>query len=283
MIVSDYRDKVVAVVGAGHGIGRELVRQLAEQGAKFALASRPTGPLPELERELKDQGVEVVTALLDVRDPDALEAFAAQTFDHYGAVDYCFHNAGIAAVGNSWKMPLADWRWLMDVNLMGPVHGIRAFVPRLIAQDRECHFIITASAAGFVTAWGGAAYAASKHALIGLAESLELDLQKANAKVVSHVICPAYVLSNLHNSLDYRRADEWDPADPAYQDPDYLEAMERSARSTSGTGMPTDEAVRAMLEKLAAGDFVIMTHPQYGPVIEQRYGRLVSGRRPGAA
>lgn len=281
--MKEYEGKVVALIGAAHGIGHELVLQLADRGVKFSLADRSAGPLDELKTQLEDRGIEVITSLVDVPNPEQMEGFAVRTFDHYGSVDYCFHNAGISAVGNVWKMPLSDWQWLIDVNLMGPVNAVRAFIPRMIAQDRECYFIITASAAGFVTGWGGAGYAASKHAVIGLAETLELDLRKASTKVKSYVICPAYVLSNLHNSLDYRPAEAWDPGDPAYKDSDYAEAMQRSVLSTSEAGMPTDEAVRAILQKLDEDEFVIMTHPQYGPVIERRYHNLVTGKRPGAA
>jgi NAD(P)-dependent dehydrogenase (short-subunit alcohol dehydrogenase family) len=281
--MKEYQDTVVALSGAASGIGRELAIQLADRGAKLSLADRSPESLEELRCQLVGQGVEVLTSVIDVADPDQMEQYAASTFERFGSVDYCFHNAGISAVGNAWTMPLSDWRWLVDVNLMGPVNAVRAFIPAMIAQDRECYFVITASAAGFVTGWGGAGYAASKHAVIGLAESLELDLRKASTKVKSSVICPAYVLSNLHNSLDYRPAEGWNPEDPAYTDSTYTEAMQRSVLSTSEVGMPTDEAVRAILQGLDQDKFVIMTHPQYGPVIEARYHDLVTGKRPGVA
>lgn len=283
MSTKEYDDKVVALIGAGTGIGREIAVQLGAAGAKLALACLGAGPLEQLRQELEQSGVAVTTTVLDVRDRNAIESFAQATFDHYGEVDYVFHNAGISAVGNAWTMPPGDWEWLLDVNLKGPIYSIQSFIPRLIAQDREAHFIITASAAGLITGWGGAGYAASKHAVIGLSETLELDLQRAGAKVKTHVICPGYVLSNLHNSLQYRAEGEWDPNDPAYQDPDYEAAMARSVKSTGEVGMPTDEAVRGIFAGIARGDFVILTHPQFGPVIEKRYHNLVTGARPGTA
>lgn len=279
--MKEYKGKVVAITGAAHGIGRELVWQLAAKGAKFSLADAQAEPLAELARQLEDKGVEVITSTFDVRSSDEMDKFAGKTFAAYGTVDYFFNNAGISAVGNAWKMPLNDWDWLIDVNLKGAVHGIRAFVPRMIEQDKECYVIITASAAGLVTLWGGAGYAASKHAVIGMAETLELDLRRAGTKVKSYVICPSFVLSNLHNSLDYRPADEWDKNDPAYQNIDYLEADERSKQSTGVAGMATDEAVRTILEEFDADKFIILTHQHVVPLVEKRYHNLLAGKRPG--
>jgi len=278
--MKDYQGKVVALTGAASGIGMEIVMQLAEKGAKFSLADINRVNLSELEKALKDRGVQVISSAFDVGDFQAMTDFAHRTFEAYGTVDYFFNNAGISAVGNVWKMPLSDWDWLFKVNVMGVVHGIKAFVPAMIAQDKECYIINTASAAGFVTLWGGAAYAASKHAVVAISETLELDLQKAKAKVKSYVICPAYVLSNLHNALDNRPAGQWNKDDPAYQDHDYKEAMERSAVSTGQLGMPTNEAVREILKQLDEDKFVIMTHPHIAPMVEARYHRLVTGERP---
>lgn len=283
MFMEEFRGKRVALIGASHGIGEQMARQMAAAGARLSLADLSGEPIEALGKQLADNGVNVITTVVDVRDEAAVEMFAERTFAHFGELDYCFHNAGVSAVGNVWKIPLADWHWSFDVNVMGPVHSVRAFIPRMIDQDNECHFVITASAAGLITSWGGASYSASKHALIGLAETLECDLQKAGAKVKNHVVCPGYVLSNLHNSLDYRPADEWDPADPAYADSDYAEAMQRSTKSTGEIGMTTEEAVQIILNQLARGDFLILTHPQLGPVIEKRYHNLISGVRPGIA
>jgi NAD(P)-dependent dehydrogenase (short-subunit alcohol dehydrogenase family) len=262
----------------------ELVHQLAAKGARFSLADIGDDRLAEVRRELEAQGVDVITTHVDVREPYQMEDFAARTFEEFGTVDYMFNNAGISAVGNAWKMPLSDWHWLIDVNLLGPVNACRAFIPRMIELDKECYFVITASAAGFVSAWGGSGYSASKHAVIGMAEGLEGDLQKVGAQVKVYVIAPSYVQSNLHNSLEYRDPEEWEPTDEAYADPDYQDAMDRSTKSTSetgGVGIPTDEAVRRILQGLEDERFIILTHPETAPYIETRYHRFMVGKRPG--
>jgi NADP-dependent 3-hydroxy acid dehydrogenase YdfG len=279
--MKEYDGKVVAITGAAHGIGRELAIQLAGKGAKFALADIQGDPLLELAEQLKDKGAEVITSCFDVRNFADMQGFANKTYDTYGSVDYVFNNAGISAVGTAWKMPLNDWDWLIDVNLKGPMHGMRAFIPKMIDSGKECYFVTTASAAGLVTLWGGAGYAASKHAVIGMAETLELDLRRAGSKVKTYVICPSFVISNLHNSMEYRSKDEWEPNDPFYQDPDYIEADKRSRYSTGEAGMSTDEAVRNILKELDEDKFVILTHPHVVKLVETRYHRLLAGRRPG--
>lgn len=280
--MKDYQGKVVALTGAANGIGREIVMQLLDRGAKFSLADIQAEPLEALAEQIKAKGGEVITACFDVRNLEAMQNFARKTFETYGTVDYVFNNAGISAVGNAWKMPMEDWDWLMDVNIKGVIHGIKAFIPSMIEQNQECCFITTASAAGLVTLWGGAGYAASKHAVIGMAETLELDLRKAGAKVKSYVICPSFVLSNLHNSMDYRPAGEWDRNNSAYQDADYLEANERSIQSTGVAGMPTEEAVKTILKELDADKFLILTHEHVASLVQNRYNNLLSGKRPGA-
>lgn len=280
--MKEYQGKVVALTGAANGIGREIVMQLLARGAKFSLADIQAKPLEALAEEIRSRGGEVITCCFDVRDLNAMQNFARTTFERYGTVDYFFNNAGISAVGNAWKMPMEDWDWLFDVNIKGVVHGIKAFIPGMIEQDKECFFITTASAAGLVTLWGGAGYAASKHAVIGMSETLELDLRKAGTKVKSYVICPSFVLSNLHNSMDYRQDGEWDRNNPAYQDADYLEANERSIQSTGVAGMPTDEAVRTILHELDEDKFMILTHSHVAALVQDRYNRLLSGKRPGA-
>lgn len=280
--MKEYQGKVVAITGAANGIGREIVLQLAEKGVKFSLADIQAEPLVELASWLEAKGVEVISSCFDVSDYEAMQDFAHTSFAHYGTVDYFFNNAGISAIGNAWKMPLSDWDWLLDVNIKGVVHGIKSFMPEMIKQDKECYFITTASAAGLVTLWGGAGYAASKHAVVGMAETLELDLRKAGAKVKSYVICPSFVLSNLHNSLDYRPAGQWDKNDPAYQDADYIEADERSIQSTGVAGMPTAEAVKIILQELDADKFLILTHSYIATLVEARFRNLLSGKRPGA-
>lgn len=280
--MKDYKNKIVAITGAAHGIGREIAIQLAEKGAKLAIADVQAEPLFELAQQLKDRGVGVITSCFDVRNYEEMKNFASKTYEAYGSVDYFFNNAGISAVGTAWKMPLNDWDWLIDVNLKGPMYGIRAFVPEMIKSDKECFVITTASAAGLVTLWGGAGYAASKHAVVGMSETLELDLRRIGSKVKSYVVCPSFVISNLHNSMDYRSEDEWDRNNPFYQDPDYIEANERSIHSTGVAGMPTDEAVRNILKELDEDKFLILTHSHVTKLVESRYDNLLAGKRPGA-
>ena len=116
--MSDYKDKVVVIIGAANGIGKELASQFAAKGAKLALADIDAANLAKLEKDLKTKGAEVLTSIFDVTSYADMENFAKKTFDKYGTVDYLFNNAGVIAAGTIWDLPLKDWDWLFGVNVM---------------------------------------------------------------------------------------------------------------------------------------------------------------------
>ncbi|GHS89544.1 short-chain dehydrogenase [Actinomycetota bacterium] len=277
--MQDYQGKVVAITGAAHGIGAELARRFAGAGARLALADIDTDALAALHKELADAGAEVREAVFDVRHPEAMEDFAAQTYRAYGAVDLFFNNAGVISVGTIWEQPLADWDWLLDVNVKGVVHGIRAFVPRMIAQDTPCRIIDTASIAGLLTVENSPAYVASKFAALSLTEVLELQLQGIGSKVTAHVVCPAVVQTDLDHCLEHRDPATYDAADPYYATQDYRDRFAVVTQSIPA-GLPVADAVETIITEMEKGTFYILTHPAYNPAITGRTAAVVGGVRP---
>ena len=172
--------KVAVVTGAGSGIGRELARACAAEGAHVVLADVDEMGLAESARHLP-QGVESIQARCDVSKPADLESLAQLTYERLGAAHLVFNNAGVAVAGPVWSAPLDEWKWVLDVNLMGVVHGIRAFVPRMLAAKSEGHVVNTASVAGLLSVPGSGVYCASKHAVVSLSECLHHDLKAARA------------------------------------------------------------------------------------------------------
>jgi NADP-dependent 3-hydroxy acid dehydrogenase YdfG len=276
----NHNDKVVVITGAANGIGAQLTRKLAAEGAKLALADIDETNLNAIADELAAAGNRPLTAVLDVSDGDALEAFAASVYDAYDHVDYCFANAGVISIGSVWGTPKADWDWLWQTNTMGPVNTIRAFIPRMIEQPEESHFITTASIAGLLTVENSPAYVASKFASLSLTEVLELQLQQQNAKVRAHAICPAIVKSDLLNCARHRVPGTWDPADPYYRSDDFRTRAAAAAGSMEMMGMPTEQAVDCIVKAVDDGVFYILTHPAYNPAILGRVQGIVSGARP---
>ncbi|MEU6538374.1 SDR family NAD(P)-dependent oxidoreductase [Streptomyces sp. NPDC047000] len=277
--MQDYGSKVVAVTGAANGIGRELARRFAAAGAGLALADIDADHLEALRTELTAGGTDVLTAVFDVRDAEAMEDFARRTYDVYGAVDLFFNNAGVISVGTVWEQPLADWDWLLDVNVKGLVHGIKAFVPRMIAQNTPCRIVDTASIAGLLAVENSPAYVASKFAALSLTEVLDLQLQAAGSKVTAHVVCPGVVRTDLDNCLRHRDPGRYDPDDPYYKTDDHRSRFAVVTRSIP-VGMPVDEAVTVVVDELEKGTFCIFTHPMYNPAVTGRTAALVAGSRP---
>lgn len=275
----DYDNNVVALTGAANGMGKELARRFAGAGARLALADVDAERLESLRAELVGNGVDTIAVAFDVRDFDAMEDFARRTYEAYGAVDLFFNNAGVISVGTIWEQPLADWDWLIDVNVKGVVHGIKAFVPRMIAQNTECQIVNTASIAGLLPVENAPAYVAGKFATLSLTEVLDLQLQEAGAKVTAHVVCPGVVQTDLDHSTRHRNPSTYDPSDPYYQSEDYLTRFAVVTRSVPA-GIPVADAVSTILTELEKGTFYILTHPEYNPAITARAAAIVSGRRP---
>jgi NADP-dependent 3-hydroxy acid dehydrogenase YdfG len=277
--MENYQGKVVAITGAANGMGTELARRFGAAGARLALADIDAEKLAALRAELVHDGVEVLDSVFDVRSFEAMDAFARATYAAYGAVDLFFNNAGVITVGTIWEQPLADWDWLLDVNVKGVLHGIKAFVPRMIEQDTECRIITTASIAGLLTVENAPAYVASKFAALSMTEVLDLQLQAAGSKVTAHVICPAVVDTDLDNCLRHRGPSTYDADDPYYQTADYLKRFEVVTDSMPA-GLPVDAAVETIITEMEKGTFYILTHPMYNPAITGRAAAVVAGTRP---
>src|SRR5215472_5269643 len=156
--MKDFQDKVAVVTGAASGIGRALVEKSAQEGMKVVLADVEEGALKQAEAELKAYGAEVLAVHTDVSQAADVERLAEQTFATYGAAHLLFNNAGVGGGTTVWESSIADWQWVLGVNLWGVIHGIHYFVPRMLAQDTEGHIVNTASSAGWITSSGMGIY-----------------------------------------------------------------------------------------------------------------------------
>jgi NAD(P)-dependent dehydrogenase (short-subunit alcohol dehydrogenase family) len=192
---ADFQGKVAVVTGAGSGIGRSTALLLARLGAKVHVveidSERATGVVAEIERE----GGKAQPHTVDVTDADAVATLAAAVYATDGRVDILHNNAGIGGVGPVEETPLEDWRKIVEVNLMGVVHGIHAFVPRMLNQGGSGHIINTASGLGLFAAPEMAPYVTTKHAVVGLSESLNAEL--SNRDVYVTALCPSGVNTRI--------------------------------------------------------------------------------------
>jgi len=271
----DFENKVVAVTGAASGLGKGMATRMAQGGARLALADRHAASLLEFADQLRADGASVITTVLDVRDCDAVMGFADSTFAAYGEVDYAINSAGMSSMGSIFKLPLEEWRLLFETNVMGLVHGIRAFVPRMIGQNRECHVVNVASNAGLESNAFLPAYFMSKHAAVSVTESLAIELQTIQSKVKAYVFCPGLVQTPLsYNSAEVRGTD-----DPYYQTDEFTMLSDLGRRALAA-GMPLDEALDGFLAGLEADNFYIRTHANEEGQVTYRTEMVLNRTRP---
>ncbi len=199
--------KVAVVTGAASGLGLAFATRFAQEGMRVVLADIEPEALERAEAAIKAQGGTAIAVRTDVLIEHEIKTLADTAFATYGNVHVLCNNAGVGgATGESgvWNIPMNDWNWVLGVNFSGVLHGIRHFVPRMLANAEEGHIVNTASVAGLVTGGVGAPYTISKHGIVALSEILYKDLKARNARVSASVLCPGWVNTNLIDSARNR-------------------------------------------------------------------------------
>jgi NAD(P)-dependent dehydrogenase (short-subunit alcohol dehydrogenase family) len=204
-----------------------------------------------------------------------VEAFAERTVKELKAVHVVCNNAGVSPLGAVWENTLADWQWILGVNLWGVIHGVRAFTPRLIAQN-EGHVVNTASVAGLISPPGSGAYNVTKHAVVTLSESLYHDLRERNSAVGVSILCPAYVPTRITESERNRPADL--PLAERSAETLAREAMLKKAVSSGR--ISADQVAQAVVAAVKEERFYILTHPRIKGAIRARMEDILEERTP---
>jgi NAD(P)-dependent dehydrogenase (short-subunit alcohol dehydrogenase family) len=185
------------------------------------------------------------------------------------------NNAGVSPLGAVWENSVGDWQWILGVNLWGVIHGVRAFTPRLIAQN-EGHIVNTASVAGLISAPGMGAYNVTKHAVVALSESLHHDLRERNSAVGVSVLCPAYVPTGISDSERNRPAGLL-PAEKSSE----TKAKEANLKRAVASGRLTaDDVAKAVVAAVKEDRFYILTHPRIKGAIQARMEDILNERAP---
>ena len=187
------------ITGGAGGIGVAMARRFGGEGMAVVLADIEPGPLESAAAELASDGIDVIGVVTDVTDPDSVAALCDAAHDRFGAVHVLCNNAGVGPAGAVLDMSVEDFRWIMDVNFYGVLHGIKAFLPQMIEQG-EGHIVNTSSVAGLLSQPAMGAYNVSKHGVVVLSESLFYELQMMNAPIGVSVVCPAWVPTGIFDS-----------------------------------------------------------------------------------
>ncbi|WKG04238.1 SDR family NAD(P)-dependent oxidoreductase [Mycolicibacterium sp. HK-90] len=196
---ADLTDQVVVVTGAGSGIGREVALLCARRHAQLALCDVDEAGLADTAEAARAYDAQVLTSWVDVSETESMTRFANATSERFGRVDLLINNAGVGLVGGFLDTNLKDWQWLIDVNLMGVVHGCDAFLPTMIDAGRG-HVVNLSSAAGLLANPQLTAYSATKFAVLGLSEALRMELKPHGIGVTA--VCPGIINTAItQNSL----------------------------------------------------------------------------------
>ena len=248
------------VTGAGSGIGRALALAFAREGMRLALADIDEAAARET---LDDAGGGGIAMRVDVSREEDVRRFA----ESVGAVQVVCNNAGVSPLGAAWEMSARDWEWIMGVNLWGVIHGVRAFVPRLIAQN-EGHLVNTASVAGLISPPGMAAYNVTKHAVVALSETLHHDLRERGSAVGVSVLCPAYVPTRI---AEFRSGDK---------SPGTLAKEAMMKKAVAAGKLSADDVAAAVVKAVKENRFYILTHPKIKGAIRALMEDVIEEKAP---
>lgn len=261
----EFENRVAVITGAAGGIGKAMAQRFARAGMKLVLSDVDGTLLADTSRALRGAGAEVISVTTDVASADAVSALADVAYDAFGSVAVLCNNAGVVPSGRHraiWEFPLEDWTWAINVNVMGVVHGLRAFVPRMLEQGAAAHIINTASIAGFVTGTKAPLYSTTKHAVVRITEALHAALSERKAPIGVTLLCPGLVRTEIYQSERNRP----DPLRPLGQ------SILSEADSTSNPSTMLDaETVADMAFDAVRGNrFYLLTTSAFDDAIRAR-------------
>jgi len=276
--MKDVMNKVAVVTGAASGIGRGMAESFAAAGMKVVLSDVEQARLATTCKELQAKGADVHAVVTDVSEPDQVRALAEQSLSRYGAVHVLCNNAGVGTEARpSWSASLDDWNWVLGVNLMGVIHGIRSFVPIMIEQGGEAHIVNTASLAGLI--YGeNTIYSVSKFAVVGLSESIQLELARAGHELKVSVLCPAWVKTDIAHAGRNRPA----TLGPVAQREPLNQVFADWVADQIANGLDPRAVGDQVLDAIRNERFYVLTHPEWQPLIEQRMQTVLSAGNPTA-
>jgi len=277
--MKDFQNKIAVVTGAASGIGRALAGKSAQEGMKVVLADVEESALKQAEEELKASGAEVLAVRTDVSKAGDVEALAQQAFATYGAVHLLFNNAGVGAGTTVWESSLADWQWVLGVNLWGVIYGIHYFVPQMLAQNTEGHIVNTASAAGLVSSSGAGIYKVSKHGVVTLSETLAIELAARGARLKASVLCPEWVNTRILDAERNRPQALQNAPEEQRMSPEMAAVLE-VVHQWVQEGLAPSQVAEMVFDAIRQEKFYIFTHPTTKLGVRLRMEDILEERMP---
>ncbi|MBN8557007.1 MAG: SDR family oxidoreductase [Proteobacteria bacterium] len=282
-MIQDFKGKTAVLTGAGSGFGLECARIGAARGMNLVLVDVQPDALARAEAEMTAAGAQVLARRVDVSSAEQMEALATEVRDRFGAPHFVFNNAGVGAGGLLWENTVADWNWVLGVDLWGVIHGVRLFVPMMLEAARNDpawrgHVTNTASMAGLVAPPNMGIYNTAKAAVVNLTETLYHDLNLVTEQIGASLLCPYFVPTGITHSERNRPAGE--PEAPLTRSQQIGRALTEKA-VTSGK-VTAEQVAQKVFAAIGANQFYVFSHesPRALGNISSRMQNMVEQRNP---
>lgn len=282
-MITDFKGKTAVITGAGSGFGLEVARIAAREGMNLVLADVQADALDTVVSELQTSGAAVLGQRTDVSKAAEVESLGRATLARFGAPHFVFNNAGVAAGGLIWENTEEDWEWVLGVNLMGVVHGVRVFTPMMLNAAKldpayRGHMVNTASMAGLLNPPNMGAYNVSKHAVVSLSETLYQDLALVTDQISASVLCPYFVPTGISKSERNRPQNL--SGESAKPTPSQLIGRAMSDKAVGSGKVTAAQVAQMVFDAITEGRFYIYSHPKALGAVQTRLEDVVQGRNP---
>lgn len=268
--MQEFENRVAVVTGAASGIGLGMVRAFAARGMRLVIADLNEAAMDAAVKEIREAGGQAVSQACDVSDLQAVERLAELAMDTYGQVNVLCNNAGVGIPTSARKMKLEDWKWIIDVDLWGPIHGVHVFLP-LIEQSGEGHVNSTSSMAGLISTGMMGAYNVAKHGVVALMAATERELRAKKSPIRASVLCPGPINTNISfNSVTYRPGGAKPSADG-----DKAGKAAQSIQDALEQGMDPNEVGELVANAIEQEKFWILTHPRWAKGVQKQLDALI--------
>ncbi len=280
--MKNFKGGTAVITGAASGFGLEASRIAARLGMNIVMADVQKDALAGAAAEIESLGAQVLSFPLDVSKAAEVEAMGAATFERFGAPTFVFNNAGVGGGGLIWENSAKDWEWVIGVNVMGVVHGVRVFTPMMLEAAKkdpayEGHIVNTASMAGLLTAPNLGVYNVTKHAVVALSETLYQDLGLVTDQVHASVLCPYFIPTGINNSHRNRPADLLDGSKPTKSQ---IIAQAMVTKAVTSGRMTAAQMAQGVFDAMAERRFYIYSHPDALEAVQLRMQDMIAARNP---
>lgn len=280
-MIKDFNGKTAVLTGAGSGFGLECARIGAKLGMNLVLVDVQQDALDKATAEMQAAGAPVLARRVDVSNAAEMEALAGAVQARFGAPHFVFNNAGVGSGGLIWENSLKDWDWVLGVNVMGVVHGVRLFTPMMLAAAAadptwRGHIVNTASMAGLLNPPNMGVYNVSKHAVVSLSETLYQDLALVTDQIGASVLCPFFVATGISQS--HRNRPDTLAADKPTKSQLIGQAM--SDKAVGSGKITAADVAQKVFDAISANQFYIYSHPKAIQSVQTRLEDIMLARNP---